>query len=122
MILSGINNYCATSAMKNQLDESTDICNDDDGVTIDDVSKMVSLGNAEVLEVKYQNGKVTKLKIKSNNYEFELQSDGNFKVNGEWIEPVDPTDSIGGSHPYIIFDQKFYHIPENVIDDIFGEN
>ena len=25
MILSGINNYCATSAMKNQLDGSTDI-------------------------------------------------------------------------------------------------
>ena len=53
MILSGVNNYCATSAMKAQLDESTDICNDDDGVTIDDVSKMVSLGNAEVLSVNY---------------------------------------------------------------------
>ena len=68
---------------KIKIDESTDICNDDDGVTIDDVSKMVSLGNAEVLEVKQQHGTVTKLKIKSNNYEFELQSDGNFKVNGE---------------------------------------
>ena len=94
MILSGINNYCATSAMKNQLDGSIDICNDTDGVTIDDVSKMVSLGNAEVLEVEYQNGKVTKLKIKSNNYEFELQPDGSFTVNGEGTDPVDPTPEV----------------------------
>ena len=91
MILSGINNYCATSAMKNQLDGSADICNDTDGVTIDDVSQMVSLGNAEVLEVKYENGKVTKLKVKSNNYEIELQPDGSFSVNGEATDPVDPT-------------------------------
>ena len=91
MILSGVNNYCATSAMKAQLDESTDICNDDDGVTIDDVSQMVSLGNAKVLEVKYENGKVTKLKVKSNNYEFELQPDGSFTINGEVTDPVDPT-------------------------------
>ncbi len=91
MIYSGINNYCATSAMKNQLDGSADICNDNDGVTIDDVSKMVSLGNAEVLEVKYENGKVTKLKVKSNNYEFELQPDGSFTINGEVTDPVDPT-------------------------------
>ena len=92
MIMSGINNYCATSEMKNQLDGSADICTDDDGVTIDDVSEMVSLGNAEVLEVKYENGKVTKLKVKSNNYEFELQPDGSFSVNGETTTPEDPVD------------------------------
>ena len=92
MILSGINNYCATSAMKNQLDGSVDICTDDDGVTIDDVSQMVSLGNAKVLEVEYENGKVTKLKVKSNNYEFELQPDGSFSVNGETTTPEDPVD------------------------------
>ena len=91
MIMSGINNYCATSEIKNQLDGSVDICTDDDGVTIDDVSKMVSLGNAEVLEVKYENGKVAKLKVKSNNYEIELQPDGSFSVNGETTDPVDPT-------------------------------
>ena len=92
MILSGINNYCATSEMKNQLDGSIDICTDDDGVTIADVSQMVSLGNAEVLEVKYENGKVTKLKVKSNNYEIELQPDGSFTVNGESFTPEDPVD------------------------------
>ena len=90
MIMSGINNYCATSAMKNQLDGTEDICNDEDGVTITDVSKMVNLGNAEVLEVEYQDGKVTKLKVKSNNYEFELQADGSFSINGESTEPDNP--------------------------------
>ena len=90
MIMNSINNYCATSEMKNQLDGSIDICNDDDGVTIDDVSQMVSLGNAEVLEVKYENGKVTKLKVKSNNYEFELQSDGSFTINGASQTPEEP--------------------------------
>ena len=89
MILSGNNNYCATSAMKNQLDGSVDICAD--GVTKEDVSQMVSLGNAEVLEVEYENGKVTKLKVKSNNYEFELQSDGIFSVDGEATDPINPT-------------------------------
>ena len=89
MILSGNNNYCATSAMKNQLDGSVDICAD--GVTKEDVSQMVSLGNAEVLEVEYENGKVTKLKVKSNNYEFELQPDGIFSVDGEATDPINPT-------------------------------
>ena len=89
MILSGINNYCATSAMKNQLDGSVDICTDDDGVTIDDVSQMVSLGNAKVLEVEYENGKVTKLKVKSNTHTFTLCSDGNFGIDDE-ICPRNP--------------------------------
>ena len=92
MILSGINNYCATSEMKNQLDGSIDICNDTDGVTKEDVSQMVSLGNAKILEVEYSNGKVTKLKVKSNNYEIELQPDGSFSVNGETATPEDPVD------------------------------
>ncbi len=89
MILSGINNYCATSAMKSQLDETEDICAD--GVTPDEVSEMVSIGNAEVLEVEYSNGKVTKLKVKSNNYEIELQPDGSFSINGKVTDlPKEP--------------------------------
>ena len=92
MIMSGINNYCATSAMKSQLDETEDICAD--GVTVDEVSEMVNLGNAEVLEVEYSNGKVTKLKVKSNNYEFELQLDGSFSINGIVEEPIVPTVNI----------------------------
>ncbi len=68
-------------------------CTDDDGVTIDDVSQMVSLGNAEVLEVEYQNGKVTKLKVKSNTHTFTLCSDGNFGIDDE-ICPRNPDASI----------------------------
>ena len=90
MIMRGINNYCATSAMKAQLDGSTDICTDDDGVTIDDVSKMVNLGNAKVKKVTYSNGKVTELVIESNNNKYELQPDGSFSVNGEVTDPEEP--------------------------------
>ena len=90
MIMSGINNYCATSAMKAQLDGSIDICTDEDGVTIDEVSKMVNLGNAKVEKVTYINGKVTELVIESNNNKYELQPDGNFSVNGEVTDPEEP--------------------------------
>ena len=81
MILSGINNYCATSAMKSQLDETEDICAD--GVTTEEVSKMVSLGNAEVLEVEYSNGKVTNLVVNSNAHKFTLCGDGSFSIDEE---------------------------------------
>ena len=94
MIMSGINNYCATSAMKSQLDETEDICAD--GVTPDEVSEMVSIGNAEVLEVEYSNGKVTKLKVKSNNYEIELQPDGSFSINGKVTDLPKEPESIHG--------------------------
>ena len=90
MIMSGINNYCATSAMRAQLDGSIDICTDEDGVTIDEVSKMVNLGNAKVEKVTYINGKVTELVIESNNNKYELQPDGNFSVNGEVTDPEEP--------------------------------
>ena len=81
MIMSGINNYCATSAMKSQLDETEDICAD--GVTTEEVSKMVSLGNAEVLEVEYSNGKVTNLVVNSNAHKFTLCGDGSFAMDDE---------------------------------------
>ena len=81
MIYTGINNYCATSAMKSQLDETEDICAD--GVTTEEVSKMVSLGNAEVLEVEYSNGKVTNLVVNSNAHKFTLCGDGSFAMDDE---------------------------------------
>jgi len=77
MILSGINNYCASASMKAQLnnDESLDICAD--GVTIEEVSKMVNLGDAKVTKVTYTN-KVTELVVESNGYTFTLQPNGSF--------------------------------------------
>ena len=48
MILSGINNYCASEEMKYQLDNSyTKICTKD--MTKEDVPTMVNLGNATVV-------------------------------------------------------------------------
>ncbi len=81
MIYTGINNYCATSAMKSQLAVAEDICAD--GVTTEEVSKMVSLGNAEVLEVEYSNGKVTNLVVNSNTHKFTLCGDGSFSIDEE---------------------------------------
>ena len=90
MILSGINNYCATSAMKSQLDETEDICAD--GVTTEEVSKMVSLGNAEVLEVEYSNGKVANLVVNSNAHKFTLCSSGTFAMDDEECDGNDDED------------------------------
>lgn len=70
MIVSGVNNYCATAAMKNQLDGTEDICADADGVTKEEVATMVNLGNAEVTSITYNptSGAVTELTITSNSY------------------------------------------------------
>jgi len=62
MIVSGINNYCAVAAMKEQLDGTPNPCSD--GVTVSEVSSMVDLGSATVLDISYYNGKVTHLKVK----------------------------------------------------------
>ena len=76
MIYSGINNYCATSAMKALLAEDyIDICAD--GVTAEEVEYMVNLGNAEIVEIVYTD-KVENLIINSNGYTFTLQEDGSF--------------------------------------------
>ena len=68
MIVSGINNYCAASAMKEQLNGTTDICKD--GVTAEEVSTMVDLGNAKVNSITYDSKvtskKVTYLEVESN--------------------------------------------------------
>jgi len=63
MIVSGINNYCAIAAMKEQLDGTKDICKD--GVTKDEVSTMIDLGETKVNSITY-NGKVTSLEVESN--------------------------------------------------------
>ena len=70
MIVSGVNNYCATAAMKNQLDGTEDICADADGVTKEEVATMVNLGNAEVTSITYNptSGAVTALTITSNTF------------------------------------------------------
>ena len=77
MILSGIDSYCVTSEMKAMLDDTyVDICAD--GVTIDEVSTMINLGNAKINKITYQK-EVKELIIESNGYTFTLQSDGSFK-------------------------------------------
>ena len=74
MIYNGINNYCATSSMKNELDGSVDICAD--GVTIEEIASMVNLGNASVFKVSFSNDKVTELEVNSNGHTYTLQPDG----------------------------------------------
>ncbi len=88
MIYNGINNYCATSSMKNELDGSVDICAD--GVTIEEIASMVNLGNASVFKVSFSNDKVTELEVNSNGHTYTLQPDGSFSIDGEIIDPVEP--------------------------------
>ena len=66
MIVSGVNNYCAVAAMKEQLDGTASICADADYVTAEEVKTMVDLGNASVTSITYTSGKVTALEISSN--------------------------------------------------------
>ena len=69
MIVSGVNNYCATAAMKNQLDSTAEnICAD--GVDKNEVPTMVNLGNAKVTSITYNptSGAVTALEITSNTF------------------------------------------------------
>ncbi len=81
MIYSGINNYCASSMMEEQLNGKVDICAD--GITTEEVSQMVNLGNAIVNKVTYNNGKVTELEVESNNHTFKLCGDGTFVMDDE---------------------------------------
>ena len=103
MIYSGINNYCTTSAMENQLNGTIDICAD--GVTTEEVSTMVNLGKAEVTEVIYNNGKVTNLVVESNTHTFTLCYDGTFGMDEEEC-PVAPkpdyTDTSGANKPELL--------------------
>ena len=75
MIMSGINNYCATSKVNAQLNNDyIDICSDSDEVIIEDVSQMVQLGNAKVLDVVYKNDKLLWLQVESNGNIYSLEN------------------------------------------------
>ena len=94
MIYSGINNYCASSMMEEQLNGKDDICAD--GVTTEEVSQMVNLGNAIVNKVTYSNGKVTELEVESNNHTFKLCGDGSFVMDEEecGVAPEEPEEPV----------------------------
>ena len=81
VIVSGINNFCATAEMKAQIDdEYTDICAD--GVTSVEVATMVNLGNATLSgDPTYENGKVTAITVISNGYKVVM-------TGGVWADPT----------------------------------
>ena len=82
MIYSGIENYCSVEEMKEQIDSSyVRICNNQ--MTAEDVSSMVNLGNASILEIGYNGNKLTNLKIESNNHEYTLCDNGKFVMDNE---------------------------------------
>ena len=101
MIYSGINNYCASSMMEEQLNGKVDICAD--GVTTEEVSQMVNLGNAIVNKVTYNNGKVTELEVESNNHTFKLCGDGSFVMDDEecGVAPEEDIDNSGANAPVL---------------------
>ena len=83
MILSGINNYCATEEVKAQMNsEYTKICIS--GMDKNAVKDMVNLGNAEILEIEYSD-KLIWLKVKSNGKIYSLQD--NAMVEGDLDKP-----------------------------------
>ena len=86
MIYSGINNYCASSMMEQELNGKVDICAD--GVTTEEVSQMVNLGNANILDVSYNGSSVTYLKVESNTHIYTLCSDGSFAIDNEKCETL----------------------------------
>ena len=82
MIYSGIENYCSVEEMKEQMDSSyVRICNNQ--MTAEDVSKMVNLGNANILEIGYNGNKLTSLKVESNNHKYTLCDNGKFVMDDE---------------------------------------
>ncbi len=82
MILSGINNYCATEDVKSEMDSSyTKICTS--SMNVDNVKEMVNLGNAEIKELAYDGEKLTTLVIESNNHKFTLCSGSTFVMDSE---------------------------------------
>ena len=109
MIYSGINNYCAASSMKNELDGSSDICAD--GVTTGEVGNMVNLGKASVSKVTYSGGKVTELEVTSNGHIFKLCGDGSFVVDDEvcTITPSEPEETTQ-NYALLTTGTEFYQI------------
>ena len=85
MILSGINDYCASEEMKAQLDpDYTRICTT--SMNNDNLEDMVKLGNARVDELVYDGEKLTTLVITSNNHKFRLCPSGTFAMDDEECE------------------------------------
>ena len=110
MILSGINNYCASEDMKYQLDNSyTKICTKD--MTKEDVSTMVNLGNAKVEKLTYDGTKLTELVIKSNTHTFTLCASGTFAMDDEECD-----EEIGGNDD--IVEQP---VKGNLISTLLGQ-
>lgn len=84
MIYSGITNYCAMEDMKEQIDDNyVRICNN--SLEPANVSSMVNLGKAEILEIAYDS-KLTRLKVKSNGYIYTLvdgkMTEGDIAIDG----------------------------------------
>ena len=68
MILSGIQNYCATEDMKEQMGTLTGAAICTSPISVDNVKKMVNLGNATVSSVTIESDGTYSLNVKSNGY------------------------------------------------------
>ena len=109
MILSGINNYCASSEMKKQMGTlgSEDIdCSNKTSFTEEEIGKMLNLGNAKVISNSYSDGKVIRLVIESNNHTFTL-CENSFVMDDEVCNTVPPTeeayeDNSGANSPELL--------------------
>ena len=89
MIVSGVNNYCAAADMKEQLTGETNIC--EDGVTPEEVSTMVDLGNAKVNSITFD-GKVTSLEVESNDRTVKYNG-STYTIDGEAVDiPEEPSE------------------------------
>ena len=73
MILSGIQNYCATEDMKVQMNTlvGQPKCSGKSSITAADVATMVNLGNAQVTNVTVSDGKYT-FSVLSNGYKYDV--------------------------------------------------
>ena len=87
MILSGINNYCATEYLKEQLDSNyVKICTS--SMNEETVKEMVRLGNAQIKDVSFDGNKLAILVIESNNHKYTLCSNGKFAVDDEECQAI----------------------------------
>ena len=89
IVYNGIVNYCLNEEMEAQLNNNyKKICTSE--LDKDDVSNMVNLGSAEILEIEYTT-KLTWLKIKSNGNIYSLKD--NKMVEGDLTKPELPIES-----------------------------
>ena len=110
MIYTSINNYCASIEMKKQMGTlgSEDVdCSSKTSFTDDELQKMVNLGNATVESNAFSEGKLTSLKVISNNHTYVLCSTGAMALEGECdtnppIENPEYTDKSGANKPELL--------------------